>query len=323
MSGENGKKETPAQSEAERKSDPVGSAVKRYRDKGYKIMVINIPLTGEWVYKRFMESMLAMTSGDAYNYLMSEKIKTFINICGDFPIDHNRSKSIKIAIDKFKADYIMQLDTDQTFHQMTIADLLHSLHKPAPDGSEVEIVTGMYYLKKPPFRPVLGICKGWNKDLALNEKYLRERGFVCHGECGDERHKTGTHQLVRFQAPHYWPSDKIFRSDVIGVGCVLSKASMWKKLEYPYFRYSPNPITGPEDNDAQQISEDMFWCASMHLAGIKVWVNPAVQCGHIGTIEINYDMYKGHFKAALEHVDSLPKDDPLRATFKREVLDLR
>jgi hypothetical protein len=268
--------------------------------------------------------MLSMFAGDAYNVLLSKKIKPMLFFCHDFPIDHNRNKSVKFALEMYKADYLMQFDADQTFKQDTVTNLLERLEAPAPDGSQVEIVAGMYYLKAPPFRPVMGRYTGWEPEAKANQAEMEKHGFVCHGECGDPAHKDGeAHQLMKYQPPHFWPDDRMFRVDVIGVGCALSRASMWEKLRYPYFAYAPNFKDGHLRNFANEISEDMSWCAQMHRAGVKVWVDPRVQSGHIGILEADKSLYDGHFEAARRHLDALPDSDPLRQEFMRNLLDLR
>lgn len=296
-------------------------AAKDWKDKGYKILVINLPMTGEWVYRRFMESLFALCAGDAYMYFLADKIKIILNICSDFPIDHNRNKSMRVALEKFGADYIMQMDTDQTFHAGTIMRLWESMHAPAPDGKEPEVVAGMYFMKNHPFRPVLGPYSQW--EPGMDAKYLDQLGFICRGECGDQVHAGGAHQLVRWTGPHYWPEDKLFRVDVIGVGCVLSRASMWRRLQYPFFRYSPDPINGQKKGSAQEISEDMFWCANMHRAGVKVWIDPRVKCGHLGVLEVDQGIYQGSFQTMLKAVEDLPESDEGKRKFKEGLVDLR
>lgn len=292
-----------------------------WKDKGYKILVVNLPMTGEWAYRRFLESLMGMLMGDAYMYFLADKIKIFVNICSDFPIDHNRNKSARVAIERFGADYILHLDTDQTFPQGTIMHLWESLHAPNADGSEREIVAGMYFMKNHPFRPVLGPFTEW--EPGMDSKYMDRYGFICHGECGEAGHKDGAHQLVRWAGPHFWPEDKLFRVDVIGVGCALSRASMWKKLQYPFFRYSPDPLNGMKKGDVLEISEDMFWCANMHKAGVKVWIDPRVKCGHLGVLEADQGIYQGGFQASLAAMQALPDDDAGKKNFMGALVDLR
>lgn len=301
--------------------EPLLDGAKKLKEQGYKILVVNLPMTGEWVLRRFFESCLGMCAGSAYQFFEQQKVRMLVNICSDFPIDHNRNKSVRTAIEKFGADYIMQLDTDQTFKSSTIIDLYTRMMTPAPDGSDIEVLAGMYFMKNPPFRPVLGPYTGW--DVGLDEAYLEKHGFLCRGECGDARHKEGAHQIVRWSGPHYWPDDKLFRADVIGVGCVLSKASMWERLPYPFFRYSPDPMHGPKRGDNPEVSEDMYWCASMHRAGVKVWIDPTVQCGHVGVLESNRELFRGAFSAATNHVATLPEGSPARAEFEAGVIDVR
>lgn len=291
--------------------------VKELKEKGYRILVVNLPMTGEWVYRRFMESLMGMIMGDAYMYFLADKIKILVNICSDFPIDHNRNKSVRTALEKFGADYIMQMDTDQTFPRGTIMHLWESLHaKP-----EAELVAGMYFMKNHPFRPVLGPYTEW--EGGMDAKYLDANGFLCRGQCGDPEHAGGAFQLVRWSGPHYWPEDKLFKVDVIGVGCVLSKASMWRRLEYPFFRYSPDPMNGQKKGNANEISEDMFWCANMHRAGVKVWIDPRVKCGHLGVLEVDQGIFQGSFGATLKAVEALPDTDKGKKAFKENLVDLR
>lgn len=294
--------------------------MKELKDKGYRILVVNLPMTGEWVYRRFMESLMGMLMGDAYMWFLADKIKIVANICSDFPIDHNRNKSVRVALERFGADYIMQLDTDQTFHRGTIMHLWESLHRPAPDGKEPELVAGMYFMKNHPFRPVLGPYAEW--EPGMDAKYLDSLGFICRGQCGDPAHAGGAHQLVRWTGPHYWPEDRLFRVDVIGVGCVLSRASMWRRLEYPFFAYSPDPIKGMRKGNAMEVSEDMSWCAKMHKAGVKVWIDPRVKCGHLGVLEVDQGIFQGGWQSTLKAVEQMPDDEGKRK-FMEAIVDLR
>lgn len=295
--------------------------VKELKEKGYKILVINLPMTGEWVYRRFMESLFGLCAGDAYMYFLSDKIKILLNICTDFPIDHNRNKSVRKAIEELGADYILQLDTDQTFPRGTIMHLMESLNTPDVDGSEREAVAGMYFMKSGTFRPVLGPYTKW--ESGMDSQYLDKLGFICRGECGEKKHEGGGHQLVRWSAPHFWPEDRMFRVDVIGVGCVLTRASMWKRLQYPFFQYRPDPMKGMRKGDAMEISEDMFWCANMHRAGVKVWIDPRVKCGHLGILEADQGIYQGGFRATLQAMEARPDDDPAKKQFNEALVDLR
>jgi len=291
------------------------------KERGYKILVVNLPMTGEWVLRRFFESCLGMCAGAAYKFFEDQKVRMLVNINSDFPIDANRNKSARTAIEKFGADWIMNLDTDQTFSNTTIMDLWTRMQQPAPDGTEIEVLAGMYFMKNPPFRPVLGPFTKWEE--GMDAAYLDKYGFLCRGECGDKAHEDLPAQLVRWSGPHYWPKDRLFRADVIGVGCVLSKASMWKKLDYPFFRYSPDPMNGMKRGDAVEISEDMYWCANMHRAGVKVWVDPSISCGHVGILEANEGIFRGGFEATMRHVESMPKDSPERIQFEAGLVDVR
>lgn len=301
--------------------DELIPEIAELKKQGYRILVVNLPMTGEWVYRRFMESLMGMLMGDAYLYFLADKVKIVANICSDFPIDHNRNKSVRTALEKFGADFILQLDTDQTFDRGTIMRLFESINTPEADGSEREVVAGMYFMKNHPFRPVLGPYTEW--EASMDSAYLDKMGFLCRGECGRPAHAGGAHQLVRWSGPHYWPEDKMFQVDVIGVGCVLSRASMWRRLDYPFFRYSADPINGMKKGHAAEISEDMFWCANMHKAGVKVWIDPRVKCGHLGVLDVEQGHFRGGFQAALAAMEALPDGDERKAKFMGAIIDLR
>ena len=306
---------------AKGKENPVTVAAKRWKDKGYKLMCLNLPITGEWVLKRFMESLLSIAAGDAYNYLLAQKVKLMVNINGDFPIDSNRNLSVIAARDVFLADYTLHLDNDQTFPSDTVMNLWESLNGKAPDGSQVEFVAGMYYLKRHPFRPVIGRYVKNSEAETSRADHFRSLGLWCDGECGDPAHKAGA-QIVRFQAPHFWPTDKLYRADVIGVGCCMTSMAVWNKLEYPYFRYTLDPSSegGP---GAKTVSEDMAWCAQLHKAGVKIWIDPRVQCGHVGVLEANEGLYLGAFEDAYKTMAALPEGDENRKNFMANILDVR
>jgi len=90
---------------------------------------------------------------------------------------------------------------------------------------------------------------------------------------------------------------------------------MWDKLDFPYFRYGPDPIVGHKFNEMNSISEDMYWCAQMHKKGVKVWVDPKIQCGHIGILEADRTLYEGAFNVAKRNYSEKPDGDPDKEKF--------
>ena len=62
-----------------------------------------------------------------------------------------------------------------------------------------------------------------------------------------------------------------------GFGCVLIKAEVLRKIEYPHFRYTM------ADVDTIGESEDTYFCRKAREAGFKVWVDSSIICDHIGS----------------------------------------
>ena len=59
-----------------------------------------------------------------------------------------------------------------------------------------------------------------------------------------------------------------------GMGVALIKADVFKRLNYPYFGWVNYP-------NGDVLSEDLFFCEECHKAGIPIYVDTRVGCGHI------------------------------------------
>ena len=58
----------------------------------------------------------------------------------------------------------------------------------------------------------------------------------------------------------------------IGFGCCLTKTSVFDKIDFPYFVFG------------EDYGEDIYFCRKVNKAGIKIYLDPDVKCGHIGKI---------------------------------------
>lgn len=58
-----------------------------------------------------------------------------------------------------------------------------------------------------------------------------------------------------------------------GMGCACIKTSLFKKLEYPYFKYV-------EYDDGSTLSEDNYFCWRAAEAGAKIQCDTRVRCKH-------------------------------------------
>jgi len=73
----------------------------------------------------------------------------------------------------------------------------------------------------------------------------------------------------------------LFRCFSLGNGFTLYKTSIFKKIDEPWFE-------ARVDDDGNFSTEDVHFMAKANKAGIKVWCNPKIHMGHIGTT--NYEL---------------------------------
>lgn len=248
---------------------------------GLKTLIIGQPVAGRDVPKKTYLSMLQiMSPNNMLNILERFEVVSTVRVLSDFPIDYNRNKFIDDSI-RDGADYLMFMDMDMTFPANTLECLFENL------SDEHPVVAGMYYLKKEPFSPVIGDYTEWTDELLKHKEFLDSHGFVS---------KEGK-QLLKWRAFNGFDETKPFYADVIGAGCFLIKADVFKKLERPYFKYIPDP---EKDHTHNKISEDMYFCAQLKKAGVPIVIDPRVQCGHLTELESNYQLWKGSKEASLE-----------------------
>ena len=59
-----------------------------------------------------------------------------------------------------------------------------------------------------------------------------------------------------------------------GLGCALIKRSVFDQISYPYFQWT-------NYQDGNVLGEDLNFCERCHQAGIPIYVDPRVGCGHL------------------------------------------
>ena len=71
-----------------------------------------------------------------------------------------------------------------------------------------------------------------------------------------------------------------------GFGCVLVKKEVLEGVGYPQFEYHPALDHG------NTISEDTDFCKKAIVKGFKLWCDPSVRCGHIGSTTMHVEVPK-------------------------------
>ena len=69
---------------------------------------------------------------------------------------------------------------------------------------------------------------------------------------------------------------KPFKCEALGGGLLLIKLEVFKKIKPPFFGYEWY------DNGMVKMSNDWWFCKKAREAGIDIWCDPTIQCGHIG-----------------------------------------
>lgn len=222
-------------------------------------------LTPGLVHSGFMESMLDML---VYDVAFHQRI---VDGGGRMALQAgaNLSAPRNSLVRKFlaygKADWLLMLDSDMTFKP----DLLERLLDNA-DPEKAPIVGGL--------------CFGFDDKANIQP--------TLFGLVGDE----SSPQVIRY---HEWPPDAMFQVAATGTACLLIHKSVFERVRdvelpqrggrrgfndaFPWFQET--------EHDDSPVSEDITFCWRAALLGIPIFVNTAVQLGHIKDRELTMDAY--------------------------------
>lgn len=272
---------------------------------GQKLLVIGQPMGGQStsVHRDTYLSCMEVTSPiNAIDLYFDHGLMTLMQIINQFPIDYNRNKFVEDCLN-IGADYLMFMDMDQTFPGRTINMLMEYI------SDEHPVVCGMYYVKKEPFSPVIGRYVDYTP---TPEQYphFENQGFIDPN--------TGK-QTLKWRSVAFFDPNEPFYCDAIGMGCVLMKADVFKKLKKPYFRYSYDPELG--DPSLLKLSEDMYFCSQLKHNNIPIVCDPRIQCGHIMTVKVDYNIFASYRDAQYAALD---KENPDKAKeIMSKIIDVR
>lgn len=139
-------------------------------------------------------------------------------------------------------DYLLFVDNDVTLPHDALANML---------ADDVDVVLG-YYAHR-------------NKN---NEEALKTN--VCkRGEINYSMQYTGDEIAeLRRKGEH------LVRVHGGGMGCALIKTEVFKRISYPYYKWT-------DYGNGKMLSEDLWFCEQCKWEHIKVWMDTRVQCGHM------------------------------------------
>lgn len=93
-----------------------------------------------------------------------------------------------------------------------------------------------------------------------------------------------------YKHPDYYPEwemripDELFEAYFVGCGVCLIDMKVFEKIKEPFFRFSY------EASGLVKGGEDGNFCDRAREKGIKVYCDPNIQIGHLGTIEYGEDL---------------------------------
>ena len=165
---------------------------------------------------------------------------------------YNARNTIAANAVKMGFDRIMWFDSDVTFAPDTLVELSKTM-----DNLNADIVTGLYFTRKTPTKPVVF------DNLVYN---VRDDGIVESGATFYED----------------YPRNTIVPVAGCGFGCVLTKVDLINKLGQKYG--APfTPLFG--------LGEDLSFCYRATKEGASIWLDSTVKCGHIGQMEFDEGVY--------------------------------
>lgn len=164
-----------------------------------------------------------------------------------------RNKIAQLAI-REKYDYVLMVDNDVVLPKNALRLLLED---------RVDVCLGYYAHRgeKNEYSGRNNVCRYLNP----NEYNFPYRGYPFESEYT-------TQELEAMKAK----GEKKIRIHGGGMGCALIRVGLFDDLEFPWFDWVNKP-----DQNAEMLSEDLFFCERCVQAHVPVYTDVRVGCGHI------------------------------------------
>jgi len=118
-----------------------------------------------------------------------------------------------------------------------------------------------------------------NKDIVGAKVHIRYPPFIPTIFRFDE--EVGKQYVVDEEE---WTKRQLLDVDATGTGCLLIKTDVFRNIEFPWFEFSV-------DKYGETIGEDINFCRKVKNFGYKIYVDTSINCGHLGTLEVNESTY--------------------------------
>lgn len=113
------------------------------------------------------------------------------------------------------------------------------------------------------------------------ERFLEYPADIVLGLCPRKNTKIGRCEIYKlgtegFQSFYTYPTLPTEPRVLIkggGLACALIKTEVFKKLEYPWFKYV-------HYDNGEELSEDLYFCCKATEVGYNIFADTRVRCGH-------------------------------------------
>lgn len=176
-----------------------------------------------------------------------------------------RNGLVRKFLDFGDAEWLWMVDTDMTFRPDTLERLLEQA-----DPKQAPIVGGL--------------CFGFDEHGDIQP--------TLYGFTGDENHP----EVIRY---HEWKPDCMWQVAATGGACLLMHRDVlaaMREFEHPARPGKRGfndafPWFQETEHDGSPVGEDITFCWRAALMGVPVFVNTAVQLGHIKSRQLDMDAY--------------------------------
>lgn len=153
---------------------------------------------------------------------------------------------------QMEADFVFWLDSDMVFRPDTLVRMMDTLQR-----NDIDILTGLYFRRVPPYSPVLFDRLDMGEDGACKWSEFKEI------------------------------PDGLFEVGGCGFGCVLMKTDVFFDVQGKHgAMFAPMAHNG----------EDVAFCWRARDCGFKIWCDPSVVCGHVGYSVVDDQFFRAFSK---------------------------
>lgn len=156
-----------------------------------------------------------------------------------------RNKIADRAI-QMKADYVFMVDNDVELPKDTLVTML---------DDPKDVCLGAYAYRSGRYDGETCVCKLYDDKAHEYFNFPRESLYTWRELQKEERNKLEIHGG--------------------GMGCALIKTSVFERLKYPWFEW----VMYADRHG--NLSEDLYFCVNCRKAGIRIYTDTRIRCGHV------------------------------------------